>query len=132
MAKQKITTTQISTSTPAWSTWSPTVVGWSSTTAAIYRYQEVGTSVTVQIYVTGTSNSVNTSVTLPFTAKTEANRVWDFVLRGRDNSGSHTSMLCEFGSGATQADFYSALTGTGWTASGTKEISLTFTYERAL
>ena len=63
-----------------WTSYTPTGnVGWSGTpTTAGTGYIKIGRTVIYSIYITGTSNSTDTRITLPFTAKS------------RDSSGFNT------------------------------------------
>lgn len=97
-----------------------TVVGWSSTTAKIIRYRIIGKQLFFQAYITGTSNSVNTTFTLPNAA---VNISTSCLIRATNN-GTAISGLFETGLTST-VTCYTTVAGAAWTASGTKTIFIT-------
>ena len=102
-----------------------TIVGWSSRTSTFIRYASVGPLVFVSFYITGTSNSVNTTFTLPFSVTGMTIRP---VCRIRNNGTYGVGSIYLFGDTAT---FYIDAAGSSWTASGTKEIAGEFFYWKA-
>lgn len=105
-----------------------TIVGWTSFTAKVLNYRKVGKLVFVEFYISGTSNSINTSFSLPYTKSGAALEV---ICRVRDNSGALSAGLMQLLGAASTANFYSTVAGGAWTASGTKQISGQFWYEVA-
>ena len=103
-----------------------TIVGWSSFTSKVLTYLKIGKLVLVQYYISGTSNSATTTVTLPYA-----------VAGGLDNFG--VGYAIDNGGAAVPARFQitgstlylspSMSTGwTVWTASGTKTVRGHFFY----
>lgn len=116
------------------STWTPTAVGWSSTSVAQYRWSQVGKIVTAFVEVTGTSNSTSTTLTLPVTARTTLAHYEGLYGLATDNGGSPSTAprwTIDTGSNPNLVQFFTSTGGSGWTASGAKTIRATLIYEAA-
>ena len=98
-----------------------TIVGWSSTTVKIIRYRIIGKQLFFQAYISGTSNSVNTTFTLPNSATNIASTG---CIR-TTNNGTAVFGLFEISSGSSTVNCYTNVSGAAWTASGTKTIFIT-------
>lgn len=97
-----------------------TVTGWSSFTTKQIKYINIGQTVYWSCYIDGTSNSVNSIFTLPFTVATGMNN-WVGVGRVIDaGAGSSQAGMSKIVSGACRVFLRLGLTDGGWTASGRK------------
>jgi hypothetical protein len=96
-----------------------TVVGWSSTTSKIIRYRIIGKQLFFQAYIIGTSNSLNTTFTLPNAAVGIATSC---LIRATNNGTNITGLFEMISSTVT---CYTTVAGAAWTASGTKTILIT-------
>jgi len=107
-----------------------TVTGWSSTTIKTIRYQQHYKSITIEVYITGTSNSTSTSITLPVAMSSNISKmVWAFF---GQNGGSYGVKAADINVGTSNSSLLTlsnGAPGTAWTNSGTKSVALTFTYE---
>ena len=115
--------------TTAWTDWSATAVatGWSTVSTKWVHYKKVGRLIFAKIYVTGTSNSASTSLTLPY-ASTADGTGFIFFGRGQDNAVDLTTPI--LGSVASSAiSFFTNAAGAAWTASGTKMVMMSIWYE---
>ncbi len=120
----------------AWTdyTSSSTVVGWTGPfTVEIISYKQIGKTVFVWFYITGTSNSTSTSFTLPVAVRTVTGMVFQSIIRTQD-SGTWQSPpgLVTISSASNVANFRKLCTDTSnttWTATGTKTIIGQFNYE---
>jgi hypothetical protein len=119
----------------AWTDYSSsaTIVGWSSYgTKAIY-YKKIGKTVFMHVYVNGTSNSINTTISLPFAATSAANySTVQAVCITNNTVVSATPGTVTVATSGTLAYFYKDWAyASSWTASGTKEVMGSFWYEAA-
>ena len=108
-----------------------TIVGWSIFTTRQIRYKVVGNIVYVYLYLSGTSNSTQTTFTLPFLPKntfafpspyTSDNGVYTIGGFGLNISGNVITLYRTNSASNTGINNI-------WTASGTKEIYSQFFYE---
>lgn len=118
---------------PAWASWSPTVVGWASTTVAQTRWVQIGKTVHLAIDYEGTSNSASITFTLPVACSTHlanyegipglVEDVGTPVGPGRWNitPGTNANLLNVFINSA----------GGGFNSSGIKVVRAVITYEAA-
>lgn len=103
-----------------------TVVGWSSFTTKIIKYRVIGKQLFCIFYLDGTSNSVNTTFTLP------NNAITFNELAGRyANNGAVTAGYARITNASNVITFLNSIISLTWTASGTKTISGQFFYEIA-
>jgi len=103
-----------------------TIVGWSSFTTKVIRYRVIGKQVFVNFYIEGISNSTSTTFTLPNTALYGSIN----YLRLTNNGVISESFFRLIGSSST-VTFFTTVTSTTWTASGTKTIQGQFFIEIA-
>jgi hypothetical protein len=118
----------------AMTSWSPTVVGFSSTTVAQYYWMKFGKLVFFMIQVSGTSNSTSFTITLPTASAAHITNIEGVVALALNNSSVVTATPrweINPGTSATLMNLYSGVTGTGWTASGTKSAQFSGFYEAA-
>ena len=121
----------------AWATvsYSPTVVGWSSTTRNQWRYTQIGKIVTVFFSVSGTSNSTAVTFTLPVTATTSIAQFEGAYGLALDNAGLSSTAMPRYSivtaTSTTLCNLYINHAGTGWTAASTKEVRGYIVYEAA-
>ncbi len=107
---------------------SSTIVGWAASPTGVIYYRRLGATVTVNFYVTGTSNATSASFTLPYQLKTGIS-VLSKSVRVIDNGAtSAASGHCYMTSGSNVVTLTKSLTGDAWTNTGTKTISGEFTY----
>lgn len=103
-----------------------TIVGWSSFTSKIIKYRVIGKQLFCIFYLDGTSNSVNTTFTLPNNSLTYNE------LAGRyANNGAVTAGYARITNASNVITFLSSISSTTWTASGTKIIGGQFFYDIA-
>jgi len=96
-----------------------TVVGWSSTTTKIIRYRIIGKQIFVQYIISGTSNSISTTFTIPNNCVNISAAFTTYAF----NNGVNQGITHATASAASNViTFYSSGTGAAWTASGTKTI----------
>lgn len=111
--------------TPSAISYTPTLVGWSGSPTVTCRYCLNGRMVTVSIIVSGTSNSTSTSFTLPPNLSALSGS-W-FIGRAANN-GTGTLCYIDMPSATSVVPLYTSVTGSAWTASGTKQVLFTITY----
>ena len=111
----------------AWLAWTPTVTGWAAAGyICIARYCKVGKMVSVKIRITGTSDSASVYVTLPFTSVSNGVNAWAYAM---DNGTATATPAYVVLDTTSKIKVYLNATGTPWTASGSKRVFTTFTYE---
>lgn len=108
-----------------WGTWTHSPVGWTSYTTNNAYYKKIGKTVFVQLDISGVSNTTTCTITLPDTV---ANLRLTHVLRIRNNSVWAVG-YCTTASGGTTLTFYPTVSGGTWTASNTKTVRCTFSYQ---
>ena len=115
----------------AWLDWTPTQTGWTDVPAGIYRYCKVGNLVTCKVTMSaGTSNDTVATLSLPFANYAQ-------VAAGANGYAIDNGIILTvasrwyIASWATSVKFFSDMGLGDWTASGTKRIYATFTYEAA-
>lgn len=121
----------------SWSTWSPTLTGFSSVPAgAFYRYKKVGKICIIQITQpnNGTSNSNAFNISLPFQAANVGTGMeWRTTFaQPVNNSATETSSpgIAIISNNATEVVLYRTLSGNLWTnANGKRAPGLTMIYE---
>lgn len=101
-----------------------TIVGWSSFTTKIIKYRIIGQQLFCIFYLEGTSNSVNTTFTLPNNSLTFNETAGRYA-----NNGAVTSGYTRINNASNIITFLSAIGSTTWTASGSKSISGQFFYD---
>lgn len=134
MATTKFTAQNVdpgATTAITWTSWTPTLVGWTSGAAlqyAKYRMPDPKTLI-MMVFVNGTSNSTTTSFTIP-SGLTFKNTIYVPFGRAADNGSllSGYSMAEMFATGNT-VTLYKDGAGTTWTGSNTKYVYGTLTVE---
>lgn len=133
-ANRKVTIANlIALISPAWTTITPTQTGWSSTTILTGRYTQIGKLVVYTFQVSGTSNATSATITLPVNAANTANILFEGVNGRSVDNGAALTAATRFSidpsSDATKASLFSNMASGNWTASGTKTVRGTVTYE---
>lgn len=109
-----------------------TKVGWSAYGAGQYiNYKKIGGLVFVQYDVDGTSNSVNTTFTLPYTASNTGAGVIHSLYIIDNGVGQAIPGIGTLNANAALVTFSKDFLGTLWTASGYKRILGEFFYQAA-
>jgi len=114
---------------PGWFNWAPTFGGFSaSPTTGTAKFAVVGRTCTILLqYIAGTSNATSFTFVLPIASliggRYQAARVTN------NGADSLTPGMVEFLVASTTANLYRDWGGTGWTASGGKNATLTAVYE---
>lgn len=109
-----------------------TVTGWSSTSTKVINYKRVGNLVFVGFYINGTSDSVNTSFTLPITSSNTSIDFGGAMETAYDNSVNLTvATRVSMDPNGTLVAMYTDMATGVWTASGTKIVRGSFWYEAA-
>lgn len=115
----------------AWADWTPTETGWTALPTGFYRYCKVGKLVTCRVGMSaGTSDATGASLVLPFTnSATQSTGACGYVI----DNGNPITTACRWAiePNSTTVEFYTNFSGGAWTASGSKRIYATFTYEAA-
>jgi hypothetical protein len=114
---------------PVWQDFTSTQIGWSSTTTFLVRYMVIGKMVTVYFRVTGTSNSTTTTITMPFINNGTSNIT---ILTTGLNAGGAViaNSTIATGNNVLSANYFNTIgSTTAFTATGTKQIAGTITYE---
>lgn len=106
-----------------------TIVGWSVFTTKVIFYTRLGSRIFVQYRLVGTSDSVDTSFTVPYTQ--QAGIRLRVPVLAQDNSGSYAWGMAELPISSDVVTFYPTLALGAWTAGNTKEIAGEFWYEMA-
>ena len=117
-----------------WQDWTPTQTGWTMLPAGVYRYCQVGKSVTLGISITaGTSNATSASLSLPIAATSITGVAWRGANGYAVDGGSliTTATCWVVVNGATSIVFYTNMTNGAWTNSGSKRVYCVATYEIA-
>lgn len=130
MAKQQLNPAQ---SNISGTSWTPTLVGFSTPPTGVYRYSLVGKMCTIFVKqsTNGTSNSTAFTISLPFPAATVSGMSWDTVIQ-TVNNGTSGIGWASISSGGTVVNLYSDAGGSGWAASGNKRtLAMQITYEVA-
>jgi len=108
-----------------------TIVGWSSFTTKIIKYRVIGKQVFVYYSLIGTSISTSTNFSLPFAILNSIEIPSPLMV----NNGGYATLIAQITAGCSISsnNFQVRWNGsvTGWTASGTKQISGQFFYEIA-
>lgn len=111
--------------TTAWSTWSPTLVGWTGSPTVIAKYKQVGKVVNAFYLVSGFSNSTSTQMTLPV----NCTYVLAQSVKVTDNDVAQTTPGNIIAATASNCVIYKDYASASWTNSGTKAIQGHLTYE---
>ena len=98
-----------------------------SFTVKQYNYKKVGKTIFVYINLSGVSNSITTSFTLPYTVASPVNLYIPAIVS--DNSGINQLGMIALSSGASLVACYVNLNSTTWTASNNKGLSVNFSYQ---
>jgi len=109
-----------------WQSWSPTRTGWSSYTFSEALYKRIGNLVFVEFYISGTSNSTSTSITVPYASHGNGS----YIIPQRVQDGGTWKMgYLDLAWNTTTVNFYTSVTSGSWASSGTKTIRGSFFYQ---
>jgi len=114
---------------PVWQDFTSTQVGWSSTTTFLVRYAIIGKIVIVYFRISGTSNSTTTTITMPFINNGTSNI--SILTTGLNANGAViANSTIATGGNVLSANYFNTIgSTTSFTATGTKQIAGTITYE---
>lgn len=107
---------------------SSTIVGWTSFTIKVIKYFRLGKLVWVLFDLAGTSNSTSVSFTLPQSQQGTPASVEAALGLASDN-GSAVATTGRLSLSSNVVQVFAGNPGTGWTASGTKEVRGQFFFE---
>jgi len=108
-----------------------TIVGWTSFTNKILEYVRIGNVLFVNVYISGTSNSTATSITLPYVAKAVSTSAPLVQIQNSGATFIGGAANITVGSNVIIFSRWSSTSvlTSAWTASGTKLIQGQFFYE---
>jgi len=104
-----------------------TIVGWSSYTTKKIYYSKIGKTLFVLVDISGTSNSISTNITLPYTSINNGGVIACAQPIVAADNGLGIYGLSNMLTNNTQLRFYTSPIGGNWVASGTKTIRANFT-----
>ena len=117
--------------TTAWTDYSATstITGWAAGKTAIIYYKKVGKTVFVSYNITGTSDAVSASFTIPVTSAANIHYGVGYAV----NAGATAAagLVAMTGGGTTVQTFKDMVGSNNWTTSGTKTVLGEFWYESA-
>jgi hypothetical protein len=113
---------------PGWFTFAPAATGFTgAVTVVVARFHVVGRQCTIDMLVTGTSNSTASAITLPISSTTQMRGI--YTTYAVDNAGTPTvGTVFQSGVGSSLS-FFRNQNGDNWTASGTKSFGGVLAYE---
>ncbi len=116
---------------PGWFNFAAAVTGWAATPTVVSRFSIVGRICAIEITITGTSNATTATATLPATSGASAPTMRIPAGQITDNGSAKTVVgRGVLNASATTLTFGLDLVTTGgFTATGTKAISIGFIYE---
>jgi len=117
--------------TTAWTDYSATstITGWAAGKTAVIYYKKVGKTVFVSYNITGTSDAVSASFTIPVTSAANIHYGVGYAV----NAGATAAagLIAMTGGGTTVQLFKDMVGANNWTISGTKTVLGEFWYESA-
>ena len=113
--------------------WTPTLVGWAASPTVYARFQVVGRLCLITLFISGTSNATVTSVTLPI-ALSPVGMTGHLIPcvntdNGIDAIGEFEIDSTHPGTVANPVTVFYKAGSSGWTASGSKRVSASISYE---
>jgi hypothetical protein len=114
----------------AWTAWTPSFTGFSINPTVVARYVQIGKTVTVQVYTSGvgTSNATTFTITLPIAAA-NIGTIAQGIGAGVDAGAPIVLALATTNQNSTTCNIYKNVLSGGWTATGTKYVNFSLTYE---
>ena len=110
-----------------WAAYSPITSGFSSIAENVGRYIKIGSTVTIYLSASGTSNTAYIGLNLPFSAR---NSMYIPVRVLNNSTNQDNPGMIEINASSSAAVVYRSFTGGGFVASGTKALHpINFTYE---
>ena len=107
-----------------------TIIGWAATPTANIWYKKIGNIVFVMFAISGTSNAISTTFSLPYASVNSTGARITISGRGMDNGSwllNPTMIYME--PSLSVLTIYKDLSANGWTASGNKQVHGQFWYE---
>jgi len=114
---------------PVWQDFTSTQVGWSTTSTFLVKYMVISKMVTVYFRISGTSNSTTTTITMPFINNGTSNISILTTGLNANNAVIANSSIATAGNVLSANHFSTIGALSSFTASGTKQIAGTITYE---
>jgi hypothetical protein len=114
-----------------WTSYSPSVVGWSATPTIEAAYYRTGNMIHLRVFVIGTSNANNITIDLPVTAISGLTHGWYSIIGYAEDNGTPLStpaMALIAPSGTVATCFKDASENVLWTTSGQKVVGFTCSY----
>ena len=109
-----------------------TIIGWAGGYTANIWYKKVGNTVHVNFFISGTSNAMAASFTLPYTSKNSTNNIVATPIQFIDNAvPSATSGWCDLQPNSSTVNLSIDWTGTPFAPIGLKQVVGQFWYEAA-
>lgn len=112
---------------PAFFNYAATLVGWSGTPTKFCTFSVVGQICFVTVYVSGTSNATNATVTAPIPWGDQQATMETYGI-GSDNGALLIDPMRISVGGTAIATFYTRSDGAAWTATGTKVVQGQYFY----
>jgi hypothetical protein len=102
---------------------SSTIIGWGSTTTQEIYYAKIGKLMMCDFYISGVSDSIFTTFTLPYARFSSTAGVFNpSMILINDGGGAQALGYCKITSGNLTVECFTSVTGSSWTASGTKTV----------
>jgi hypothetical protein len=106
---------------------SSTINGWAAGKTGFINCKKIGTTVFVNFYITGTSDSTSVTFTVPYTLASTATA--NPIMAIDNGSAVANPLAYATSTDGTTITCYTTLGGGGWTSSGTKTVRGQFFYE---
>jgi len=102
---------------------SSTITGWQATPSPkMVYYKQIGKLVYWFVYITGTSNSATTTITLPILSKNVSNLYWRSMIHATEGATQYVGMA-QMAPNSYTLTFYRDVAGTAFANSGAKAIT---------
>lgn len=126
------TTAFVQAALGTWTTWGGSLAstGFSAISQTVAFYIDNGKTVTIWIEVTGTSNATTFTLTLPIAPNASYSASGVIFPCFTSNNGVAGLGRIYVGGGSTTATVEPTISGGAWTASGSKSLKVTMTYQK--
>lgn len=109
---------------------SSTIAGWAASPTGKIMYKKIGSMVFVKFYITGTSDAITASFTVPYTVNNDFTTYLPSGYNSDNSIASATPACIRVNANSTTIQLYKDLTiARLWTALGTKAVYGEFFYE---